>query len=178
MGTKKLIKQKAETQSEVWELGDVFRKKWLYKDEEWLTEHYQMLTGLCSVGYLKGIGFGDGEMWLDTYKIQGKLANTFEYTPEFIEKIFNFCLEHYYTKTKPYAHFDWDLSNMIINGDDISLVDWDNCRIYPEGQVFDKMESDLKKPFVGSDLEFIANNRLKELGENYNIKPNQWITNT
>ena len=22
------------------------------------------------------------------------------------------------------------------------------------------------------------NNRLKELGENYNIKPNQWITNT
>ena len=40
MGTEKLIKQKSETRTEVWELEDRFRKKWLYKNEQWLTEHY------------------------------------------------------------------------------------------------------------------------------------------
>ena len=154
MGTAKLIKQKPEEQSEVWEFDDLFRKKWLYKDEAWLREHYNMLKGLCPDGYLKGIGFSDDHMWLDTNKLQGQYANECEHTPEFVKKIHKFCLEHYYTKTKPYAHFDWDLKNIIINGDDVILVDWDSCRIYQEGQVLDKMESDLKKGF----------------GEKYNIK--------
>ena len=155
MGTEKLIKQKSETRTEVWELEDRFRKKWLYKNEQWLTEHYKMLESLCDDGYLKGFGFDENHMWLDTNKLKGQLASTCEYTPEFIEKIHKFCLEHYYSKTKPHAHFDWDLSNMIVEGDNITLVDWDHCREYPEGQVLDKMESDLKKGF----------------GEKYNIKP-------
>lgn len=142
-------------QREVWEFDELYRKKWLYKDGDWLKQHYEMLQGLCADGYLKGIGFGDNQMWLDTNKIQGKPANTYEHTPQFIEKIQKFCLDHYYNKTKPYAHFDWDLSNIIIDGDKITLIDWDNCRIYPEGQVLDKMEADLKKGF----------------GEKYHIKP-------
>ena len=59
MGTEKLIKQKPEQQSEVWEFDDRFRKKWLYKDKQWLTDHYKMLERLCEDGYLKGFGFDE-----------------------------------------------------------------------------------------------------------------------
>ena len=146
METKKLIKQKASQQTEVWEFETHFRKKWLYKDEAWLEKHYKMLQDVCGDGYVKDWGSNDNEMWLDTKKLPGKLASTFEHTQEFITKIHNFCLDHY-TKTKPYAHFDWDLNNIIVNGDNINLVDWDQCGIYQEGQILDKITADLRKAF-------------------------------
>ena len=158
MGTEKLIKQKPEQQSEVWEFDDRFRKKWLYKDKQWLTDHYKMLESLCEDGYLKGFGFDENHMWLDTTKLKGQLASTCEQTPEFMEKIHKFCIEHYYSKTKPYAHFDWDLRNMVVEGDKITLIDWDHCREYSEGQVLDKMDADLKKGF----------------GEKYNIPKHEY----
>ena len=86
-------------------------------------------------------------MWIDTNKIEGELASTFEHTPDFVKRIENFCLNHYFTKTKPYAHGDWVLSNMIIRDDEISLIDWDNCGIYPEPQILHKMQLDLKSAF-------------------------------
>ena len=44
-------------------------------------------------------------------------------------------------------HGDWTLSNMIINKDKITMVDWDNLGIYPIDQVYKKMTADLKSAF-------------------------------
>ena len=147
MATGTLIKRKPSKQTEVWEFEDFFRKKWMFKDEAWLAEHIKMLKEIGPVGYLKGHGADDNTMWIDTFKIKGQLATTFPQSPEFIEKVTDYCLEHY-NKTKPYAHFDWELSNMIIDNDNITLLDWDNCAIYPEGQIIDKMDADFKKAFA------------------------------
>ena len=146
MGTGKLIKSKPSQKSEVWEFDGWFRKKWFFKDEDWLDGHDKKLSKVCPEGYLMGWGCSNNQMWLDTKKIEGQLASAYEHTPEFVSKITNFCFTQY-QKTKPYAHFDWDLNNIIINGNDIHLVDWDNFDEYPEGQILDKMESDLKKAF-------------------------------
>tara|TARA_A100001391_G_scaffold189738_1_gene161412 strand:- start:4051 stop:5037 length:987 start_codon:yes stop_codon:yes gene_type:complete len=146
MATGKLIKQNPKERNEVWEFEDFFRKKWLYNNESWLSTHYKLLEQNCPTGYLKGWGSNENEMWLDTNRIKGAPATSFEYTPEFVAKIHNFCIEHY-KKTKPYAHFDYELSNIIVQDDKITLVDWDNYGIYPEGQILDKIESDLKKGF-------------------------------
>ena len=36
---------------------------------------------------------------------------------------------------------------MIIKDDEINLIDWDNCGIYPEPQILHKMQLDLKSAF-------------------------------
>ena len=154
MAPAKLIKSNPESKSEVWEFDNHFRKKWLYKDEPWLEKHYEMLKDTCGDVYVKNFGFNETEMWLDTNKLPGKLATTFDFTPEFIERISRFCLEQY-KKTKPFAHFDWDLNNIIISDNNISLVDWDNYGMYSEGQVLDKMKADLKKSFGDKLIENI-----------------------
>lgn len=154
MAPAKLIKSNPKNKSEVWEFDNHFRKKWLYKDEPWLEKHYQMLKDTCGDVYVKNFGFTETEMWLDTNKLPGKLATTFDFTPEFIERISRFCLEQY-KKTKPFAHFDWDLNNIIISDNNISLVDWDNYGMYSEGQVLDKMKADLKKSFGDKLIENI-----------------------
>lgn len=146
MATGKLIKQKPSEQTEVWEYENYFRKKWLYKDTQWLENHIKMLADIGPTGYVIDHGFDDNTMWIDTKKIKGQLADTFAQTDEFVSRITKFCLDHY-KETKPYAHFDWKLNNMIVDNDEITLVDWDNCAVIQEGQVIDKMESDLKKSF-------------------------------
>jgi tRNA A-37 threonylcarbamoyl transferase component Bud32 len=44
-------------------------------------------------------------------------------------------------------HGDWTLSNIIINGDTMTMVDWDNLGSYPVDQVYKKLQSDLKSAF-------------------------------
>jgi len=39
------------------------------------------------------------------------------------------------------------LSNIIINGDKMTMIDWDNLGSYPIDQVYKKLASDLKSAF-------------------------------
>ena len=96
----KLIKENKQKRRQVWEFDDYFRKKWLFNDERWLIEHYEILQNIAPDGYLKGWGTNDDTMWIDTNKIEGELASTFEHTPDFVKRIENFCLNHYFTKTQ------------------------------------------------------------------------------
>ena len=72
--------------------------------------------------------------WIDYNIVPGISAVEFPKEPEFIKKIYNFCLKNI-EQTKPYAHFDWTLENIIINGDKMQLIDWDTCAIYTEKEV-------------------------------------------
>ena len=47
----------------------------------------------------------------------------------------------------PYAHYDWVLSNILLDGDNTYLVDWDNVGIYSPQEIQTKMESDLRSAF-------------------------------
>jgi RIO-like serine/threonine protein kinase len=73
-------------------------------------------------------------------------ANTFPHTKEFIDKIYNFCINNINT-TSPYAHGDWVLSNILIDDDDIHIIDWDNVGIYSPTEILEKLHSDLKSAF-------------------------------
>jgi tRNA A-37 threonylcarbamoyl transferase component Bud32 len=78
--------------------------------------------------------------------VPGKLASEFPHTPEFVKRIHAFCLGQI-DKTKPWYHGDWTLSNMIINGDTITMIDWDNLGQYPEEEAYAKLNNDLKSAF-------------------------------
>ena len=74
-------------------------------------------------------------------------ANTFEHTPRVCKKrIYEFCIDSV-KQTRSYVHYDWVLSNIMIDGDNIYLVDWDNVGLYEEKEIMDKMYSDLRALF-------------------------------
>lgn len=144
-----LIKENKEKQRAVYKLEDRYRKVWYFVNEEWLDDHIEMLKEV-NPGYVLnyGINVDTDSMFVEYKIISGVPANMFEHTEEFINKIYNFCIDSI-NSTAPYAHGDWVLSNIIIDGDALQLVDWDNLGVYPAELVLEKIGSDLKSAFGG-----------------------------
>ena len=121
--------------------NDHYVKVWDDISPTWIEEHVQLLKNVVP-GYV--IDYGSN--WIAFKEIAGIPANLFDHSAEFVQRIRKFCLENI-KKTYPYAHGDWTLSNMIINRDVITMIDWDNIGIYTEREVHAKMNSDLKSAF-------------------------------
>lgn len=136
-----LVKQNKEKHRSVFFDGENYVKVWEHKTSTWVSEHVTILNNLVP-GYV--INFGNN--WIKFKTEPGTPASEFDHTEEFIKRIYNFCLEQI-EYTLPYAHGDWVLSNIIINGDSIVMVDWDNVGIYPKDEIYKKLHSDLKSAF-------------------------------
>lgn len=140
-----LVKQNKEKGREVYKLDDRYRKVWYSIDTQALDEHLKILDVVME-GWVIDTGFTDETMWVDYHIVPGIPANTFEHTPEFIKRIYEFCIDSV-KQTSPYAHYDWVLSNIMIDGDNMYLVDWDNVGLYKPEDILEKMHSDLRSAF-------------------------------
>jgi RIO-like serine/threonine protein kinase len=136
-----LVRENKEKQRAMYFCGDRYKKIWYNKESKWVIEHVETLKKV-----LPDYVLDYGENWIDFKIIPGTPANTMEHTDDFIKRIYNFCLDNILT-TLPYAHGDWTLSNIIINGDSISMVDWDNIGRYQLDEIFKKLDSDLESAF-------------------------------
>jgi hypothetical protein len=141
-----LIKENKEKQRIVYKTDTLsYIKRWRGKDFKWLTGHINDLHDVCP-GYVIAHGWDGDSVWAEFKPIKGVTANNFTHTPEFVERITEYCKNNY-KKTYPYAHGDWVLSNILIDGDQIDMCDWDNLGKYPQEEVLEKMRSDLKSAF-------------------------------
>lgn len=145
-----LIKDNKENSRQVWKFPDFYRKTWQCKpehnpDEAALEEHLDILEKLMP-GFVITHGVTTESLYIDYKIIPGIPANTFPITEQFIDKIYNFCINHI-NYTSPYAHGDWQLSNILIDGNNIQIVDWDNVGIYSPQEIIEKLHSDLKSSF-------------------------------
>lgn len=141
----KLVKENIEKAREVYKTDTSYIKHWHGKDFVWLLAHIKRLERVRP-DYIINYGPGDGFMWAEFAKLEGTPASEFEHTPEFVKRITEYCVNNY-KETYPYAHGDWVLSNIIINGDTIEMCDWDNVDKYPKEGVLEKMRNDLKSAF-------------------------------
>ncbi len=140
-----LVKENKEKGRAVYKLADRYRKVWYDIDTKALQEHLKILDTVMP-GWVIDYGFEEDYMWIEYHIVPGIPANTFEHTPEFIKRIYEFCIDSV-KQTRPYVHYDWVLSNIMIDGDNIYLVDWDNVGLYKEKEIMDKMYSDLRSAF-------------------------------
>ena len=140
-----LIKENKQKKRAVYKTDVGYRKVWYVKDIVWLKKHIELLNEYVP-NYVLDYGYNEKTMWLDLNCIPGVPASTFEHTKEFVEKIYKFCLQNI-EQTQPYAHGDWVLSNIIIDGDNIKMCDWDNLNLWPKSDIKKKLHSDLKSAF-------------------------------
>lgn len=140
-----LIKENKQRKRAIYKIDDTYKKVWNFKDIEWLDNHVNILNEYVP-GYVKQHGWNNDTMWIIFDEIKGIPASKFDHSPTFISKIYNFCLKNI-ELTKPYAHGDWVLSNIIINGDNMYMIDWDNINLYPEKDIFKKLHNDLRSAF-------------------------------
>lgn len=139
----KLIKITEERKREVWLLDDRYRKLWRYSRPDIIKRHVT-LVGLVAPDYVIDSGFDDKIMWADYKIIKGVSANTLDLTDDVIEKIYRFCLTNL-KETAPFYHGDWQLSNIIADGDHFTMIDWDNINTDPEDEMLIKLHFDLRE---------------------------------
>lgn len=140
-----LIKEHKQKKRQVWKLDDGYKKVWLFNDIDWLKIHVSLINDVFP-GHIREYGSTENSMWIITNTIPGIPANQFPHTEDFIKKIYKFCLNN--TKQyKPYAHGDWALSNIIVDGENIQMCDWDNFNIWSPTDVVIKMDKDLRSAF-------------------------------
>jgi len=111
-------------------LKDRYRKTWYGEDPEQklgtknLYEHIRLLNKF-NPGYVLDYNLNDKEMVIDYKILPGIRMGDINYDDEFKEKIYNYCSSHI-VSTWPYAYFEWNPWNILIDGDSIHLIDWDN----------------------------------------------------
>ena len=105
-------------------------------------EHVNMVNKLFP-GYILDYKVYSNSIWIDYNIIKGVPASeVFPKTPEFIKKVYRFCVDHY-KKTAPFFHGDCTLENIMVDGDDLYLIDWDRCDLYSEEEVYADLYQDL-----------------------------------
>jgi thiamine kinase-like enzyme len=146
-----LIKENLIKKRSVYKTDNFIRKYWHDKTLNWATQHYHLVKQFAPELVIE-VGQDCSGVYMDMNIVKGSLATSFEYTDEFVKKIYKFCLKNI-EETKPFAHGDWTLSNMIIDGENIVLIDWDNVGIYPKSTIMRKLRSDMIATFGDRFLE-------------------------
>jgi RIO-like serine/threonine protein kinase len=137
-----LIKQNIEKGRSVYYNNGHYVKSWTTRNPQWIKEHVDLLNKIVPDFVLEY-----GGNWISYKTVEGTPASKFEHTDEFIQKIYDFCIDSI-KQTHPYVHGDWVLSNIIVKDDgSLMLIDWDNIGIYPEDEYMNKLHQDLSSAF-------------------------------
>lgn len=136
-----LIRANKEKQRSVYFDGTYYIKSWSNITPMWIKNHVDLLRE-----HVPGFVADYGGNWISYNIVPGVPASEFPHTPEFVNRIHSFCLDQI-KSTQPWYHGDWSLSNILIDGNDIRMVDWDNLGQYPEEEVYAKLHEDMKSAF-------------------------------
>lgn len=140
-----LIRENKQKKRAVFKDGNFYKKIWYIKDVKWLTDHIKLLDKYMP-GYVHAYGFEKDSMWIKFNTIPGIPASKCDHTPEFVKQVYHFCLDNI-NQTAPYAHGDWVLSNILVDGANMQMCDWDNLNLWPKDAIKKKLHNDLKSAF-------------------------------
>lgn len=136
-----LIKSNEYKRREVFNNNEHIIKYWYNRDQQWVRAHTTTIERVYP-GYILDWGAESHYCWAKFKHLPGKTAHEFEHTDKFIKNLILYCLEQN-KDIAPYSHGDWVLSNILYDGSDFYICDWDNIGLYDESFVLDKMYSDL-----------------------------------
>jgi len=140
-----LIKHIPDKHRKVYDGGTFIRKIWGNRS---LLSVDSLARRINSVfpNYIIDIGETHEGAFMDLTKLNGVLVSTLVQTDDLVKQVYKFCIDNM-QHTLPYYHYDWALSNMIIDNGKITLCDWDNLNLYTEFDAIKKLDEDLSNAF-------------------------------
>lgn len=149
-----LVKENLAKKRSVYKLPNGnFKKYWHDRDIDWVVSHINILNQIVP-NYLVNYGEDSSGGWIEVSHLKGFPANLRAHTDEFMLFVYEGCLTNI-KETAPYAHGDWVLSNIYIEGDRLNFCDWDNIGIQDSETVLDKLHKDLHSAFGDRFYELI-----------------------
>lgn len=143
----------------VYKLNDIYRKEWknidIFSLSKWVNRMHKVFPG-----YVLDYGLTENCMFIDMKNIKGIPADQIIHDQNFIKEIITFCIDNI-QQTKPFAHMDWSMSNIIVNDDHKQMVDWDALKRYPYSLIEHKLNEDLNLAFGDKMKNYIS---LEEYG--------------
>ena len=88
----KLMKENFEKKRKVYKLEDRYRKVWEGVNVEMQEEHIAILNEVME-GWVIDYGVTKDTTWIDYHIVPGTPANTFAHTPQFVQRIYDFCID-------------------------------------------------------------------------------------
>lgn len=150
-----LIKENRDKKRSVYKLPNGnFKKYWHDRDIGWVESHAHVLNQIVP-NYLVEYGEDSAGGWIEVCQLKGFPANLRAHTDEFMLFVYEGCLKNI-KETAPYAHGDWVLSNIYIEGDRLNFCDWDNIGIHSTETILDKLHKDLHSAFGDRFYELIS----------------------
>ncbi len=131
------------------EFIQTYRRVWMAELETRLVKHVYIMNQIRP-GYILDYGVRPEGIFLEVKLVPGVPAQDLKLTDDFRQRILEFCLDNI-RSTQPYAHGDWHLSNILVNGSDMDIVDWDTVGTYSSREVHAKLTKDLQSYF-GQDF--------------------------
>jgi len=145
MGNLTLIKHVPEKCRKVYDGGTFIRKVWSNHSLLSVASLAQRINSVFP-NYIIDIGESSEGVFMDLTKLNGVLVSTLVQTDDLVKQVYKFCIDNM-QHTLPYYHYDWALSNMIINNGKITLCDWDNLNLYTKSEAMQKLNDDLISAF-------------------------------
>lgn len=152
-----LIKENNSKQRKVFKLATSIYKTYGSVPLDCVQEHVKIMNTIMP-GYILNYGENMYGTFLECKLIEGIPCNTLDRP---IEEVYKFCIDSI-VKTYPYMHMDWAPSNILFDGTDYHLVDWDNVGIYEPSTALAELDIDMKE-YYGSRFDLFVQN----LGNNF-----------
>lgn len=155
-----LVKENIIKQRSVYKLDDRIRKVYGGITLEHVKEHAAIMEKVYP-NYIINYGKCSEGVFLECKILPGIPCNQIEFTLDNISKVYNFCLRNI-CFTYPYMHMDWAPSNILCDGENFYMVDWDNVCIQSPKIALDELDIDMKECY-GSKFDLF----IEHLGDDF-----------
>jgi len=86
----------------------------------------------------------DEWFYIDVKRVPGVMAYSLPKTPELAQRVYDFCIDNI-NKWAPIYHGDWNLDNIIVDGDKMTLIDFDYINTNTRQENIEKLDRKMKE---------------------------------
>ena len=150
-----------KSRSDMWGTRRVYKgngcyiKEFDYCDHYWYHKHIKMVDTI-NPGYYINTFYSTTRMTFIMKTVPGVNAKTLGSGIKFVKRILKFVHSNI-QETGSLGHGDWALENIIVNGNDMQMIDWDACGVMTKEEKLNKAYHDLKKDFEKKGLRSFDN---------------------
>ena len=130
---------------QVYKGNNCYIKERLWGDYYWYNKHIKIVNTV-NPGYYINTMYSHSRMTFVIKEVPGVNAKTLGINPKFVKNLVNFVHSNI-EETGPFGHGDWALENIMVNGNDMQMIDWDTCDVMSKEEKLNRAYQKLSRDY-------------------------------